>query len=210
MRIAANVFDSSIKRWFAKVVRAAQENVNRMIEPLGGDTYIEYVAQFDTSVSSRVEVIKYTERGREFTQIVFATGDWQNLKEAIPKATDQLISALMALVTTESHNEIAIAFENAVSLYPVRQSIKRGITDELIDFYVYLDNPVQSDAFFSLIDRVDSELSRRELGFVSGNTFGLNGEHCCIDLCATHRESAQRIVAKQLELFGVQQYRFSP
>jgi hypothetical protein len=210
MKLRIGLIDSSEKRWFGKVAWAAEKALNDLIKPIGGDVQLEFHTHFDTSESDRVGIVDYREGKISCTQIVFAAKEWQTVSDSIPRATAQLATALMALAPVEVRPQLVSLFNGAFPLLPIRRSCKSMPSDGLIDFYLYIEQSMEVDAFFALIDRIDCELCRQGVGMVSGNVYGLNAAGSCIDLVGTDRKKVQAIVNEEVRASGIGQYRFDP
>jgi len=208
MEIRTILVDSHEKRWFGKVARAAEVAVNDLIEPIAGDEPIEIGAFFDTSESENVRIIDYREGTMSCTQVVFAARCWQTVTESIPQAIAQLACATTYLVPVELRSKLAPLLAEHMGLFPVHRSSRNVPGSGLTDFYLFLDEFMELEAFFALIDRIDRELTRRNVGQVTGNAYGVGAVGSCIDLEAAERDKAQEVAEAQIRASGIKRYRF--
>lgn len=211
MEIHFGLIDSREKRWFGKVARAAERAVNKLIKSVGSNECINVHAHFDTSELHRVKIVDYIEGTTSCTQVFFAAGDWETVTDSIPGAIEQLASASTFLVPSELRPHVTERLLSETALrFPVQRSSKDVPSDGLIDFYLYVEDHMESKSFFELIDTIDSELIRLSAGEVSGNAYALSGTGSCIDLVAANRGKAQQIADDQVRAAGIKRYRFVP
>jgi hypothetical protein len=209
MEVSFSVLDGREKRWFPKVAQAAKQSVNQIIGSIKNAQRLEFHAQFDTKNADQVNVVECKEGKMCYTVLVFAAGGWQTVAHAIPNATSQLASAVLISLSNPLRSEAENRFTASGILVSPAQLGKKTIqTDGLTDFYLYLDTPTGRDAFFSLIEQIDSALQKASLGEVSGNAYGLVEIKSCIDIVSADPKNAKRIVESVLKENGIQTYTF--
>lgn len=210
MEIYTRLIDSREKRWFRKVAKAAENAVNDLIRPIGGDEQLEIHAHFDTREPSRVQIVDCRAETATYTQVIFAAKNWLALTEAVPSATAQLLSATMALAPAEVRPQLGDLLSEDRTLVAVHRSGEQLQGDGLTDFYLYVDESMTVDAFFALIDRIDEALAQRDAGQVSGNAYRLDATGSCIDLVGIERRKTQEIADEEMRASGIRRYRFEP
>ena len=210
MEVYFGVVDSREKRWFPKVAHAAAREITQLISPVGDQKRLELHAQFDTSEADRAKVVECEEGSIRYTAVVFAASRWQTVQDSIPGATSQLASAVIAVLPEFLRSEVASRFAaSGIQGSQVTFKNKTIPTDGLTDFYLFLDSPMELDAFFTLVDRIDAELYKASLGEVSGNAYSVSKLSSCIDLVSADRALAQRSVESLLKQNGIEAYTFS-
>ena len=210
MEINATLVDLRERRWFGKVARGADATVNDLVREVAGGDSIEIHALFNTTETKQVEIVNRIEGDRNCTQVVYAAGDWKTMSDSIPPAAAQLATALIALAPADVRSELVEILGTRFTLFPVRLSQSEVPSDGRIDFYLWIEEGIELDAFFALMDRIDRNLSQLNAGEVSGNSFGLRGSGACVDLVAADRGQAQKIVEAQVRASGIGHYKFRP
>ncbi len=211
MQFRALSVDGRVKRWHAKVLTAAFDHVNREITSVAEGVSVDLHTECDAGATDRIEIVEHCERGKEFTVLVFSVSNWENLKQAVPDAIAQLSSAALALAPSECRQAVHqhLLGDHAAAV-PVRRTTRQTRDDGLDDFYVYIEEPVTSERFFALVDRLESVLEGGGKGLVTGNSYALSGKSSCIDLAASDRVAAEEVVRKTLDGAGISEFRATP
>lgn len=211
MPIHINVYGSGGHRWFSKAARAALRAINEALVAPATDLTLAFGVEFDPTELKCVRIREQILRGTAQTTVVFAASDWSSLAQAISPATEQLASAVLALAPAKDQTAFSSRFAFAgLKAWEILREKYDLEQDDLIDFYIYIDAPLNHVPFVQLIEAVDSELQAEGVGEVSGNSYALNGLGSCIDIVARVRGPAEAVAVQVLRRFSIVAYTCSP
>jgi len=190
-----NGYDGTIKRWHPKVARAAEQRIKEILADANIDSLGDFWAEFDTSTSGPPTLIEQFNAKDVYRIIRFAAGNWPTVDSSIADAVNQLASVLVVYTRNASLSRTfesgGVAVGNAIT---ARQRIEDD-PDEHASILIANDLP--ADQFFSLVDRIETELHLSAAGNVSGTGCGIGG--WCIDLSAPDIEECIGVATEELE-----------
>jgi hypothetical protein len=194
-----NSYDRTIKRWYPKVVQAAEERINQLVADAGISLRGEYCAEFDTSCSGPPRLIKRSNNTCDFRVITFCTKDWSSVDAAIPSAVRQLSSVL---AMNNRNPRLRLVFESAgIDLEQAELVTERVPDDQLQHATLHLRHELTTDRFAWIVDRVETELNLSGSGEVSGTGCGIGG--WTIDLSGPAIDQSIAVAIDELEQLGL-------
>lgn len=190
-----NGYDGTIKRWHPKVARAAEQRIKEILADANIDSLGDFWAEFDASTSGPPTLIEKFNAKDVYRIIRFAARDWSTVDSSIEDAVNQLASVLVVYTRNVS---LSRAFKSSGVAVGSATTERQRIDDDPNEHAsIVIANDLSTDQFFSLVERIESELHLSGVGNVSGTGWGIGG--WCIDLSAPAIEECIGVATEELE-----------
>jgi hypothetical protein len=189
------------KRWHPKVARAAEQQIKEILADANIDSLGDFWADFEPSTNGPPCLIERFNSKDIHRVIKFSAGDWLTVESSVSDAVNQLASVLAVYARDSS---LTIALELAgLAIGRATTARERFDDDPNEHASIVITSELSIDQFFSLVDRVETELHLSGTGDVSGTGCGIGG--WCIDLSAA---SIEECVPVAVEVLNARELQF--
>lgn len=183
MRVEFHYFDSSQKRWFAKVARRAADRISEIAFGIDYELPVAWSAEFATDEIGAVTIRRSLDRHQTTISVTFAAGGWRSLDSCADDAASQMASAVLSTVPPDVASQLHTVFSSAGLMNVRHLALATEKVTHDPNYHIELcfhTASYEAADFHSVYDCLDAHLRKLELGFVDGSSSSRGG--FCLDI----------------------------